>query len=388
MTVDHPSHLKISDAHVWVKCPGSIITQRKCPPIITESQNIARNEGKTIHDLSGMMIMMGCRTMPEIIGTISDHGVLIDDEIHDAAARCSRDVLDYCGDQSPNVESEINLDDLKWQTRGFCDVHLWQPEKLKLTVWELKGGHKFVDVVENWQLILYAHGLLKKYLTDDISDQLVKIEFRVVQPRNYDSTGTVRSQTIWASDLRGFFNIAKSSAEKSYGTTKNKPGIHCGDCGGRYGCDAFRRAVNSLIEYHEFSTTSPATGNDLSLELELTRLASEMIKNKLIALESQSESLLMKGEIVPGYMMENNLTALKWNSKTTNEDIKSLGLMFGIDAMKEKPLTPTQMINKGVDSAIIEQYAAREKTGLKLKQIKTEHIARIFSNVRSATHVN
>jgi hypothetical protein len=108
---------------------------------------------------------------------------------------------------------------------------------------------------------------------------------------------------------------------------------------------------------------SPAA---LGLELRALTRAQALLKARVSGLETQVESIVRGGQVVPGWMMERGKEgALEWTVPEAQAAV--LGDMVQIDIRKPPDvITPTQAIAKGVPETAVTMYAKRKPAAAKL----------------------
>jgi hypothetical protein len=266
---------------------------------------------------------------------------------------------------------------------GTPDVVIYDRKNGVIYLIDFKHGHRAVYAYENWQLIDYANGVLEAFgMADGIKDQHVRFEFRIIMPRCYDGAGPVRSWSVQASDLRGYFNQLQLAAEAATsGQPVATPGAYCRDCDGRIRCDALRDAGAALADFAQSSRTHELDGAALGFELDWLGKASSLIKARLDALQAEAKTRALKGEVVAGWSVENTVGALAWS--VDKAIVVDTGNTLGFDFMKEVvPYTPTQALKavKGDENATaaIKALSRRPNTGAKLKRDEDTLAHRVF----------
>ena len=108
----------------------------------------------------------------------------------------------------------------------------------------------------------------------------------------------------------------------------------------------------------------------IAYEKSLIDIATERMKERKTAIDTQIENRVRKGELIPGYKMQEKMSHSKWKTDDVAE-IKVMGELLGVNVVQEaKPLTPTQVKNelkkKGIDENVILPYHNKVKTGVQL----------------------
>jgi hypothetical protein len=255
--------------------------------------------------------------------------------------------------ETPVVVSRIH----PTECYGTPDRWRWNETTRTLRVFDYKFGHKFIEVYENWQLIAYAIGVLEMLgITSDLGVTLI---LTIVQPRSYHPQGPVRSWKVKASDLRAHVNIAMQAAHAALGPKpKTVAGAHCEFCPARHICPTLQEAGADAIEFAGSAEPLNLSAAAVGLELWLLRRAEELIEARKTGLEEQARAMIKRGEVVPCVSLESTKSRLTWLDNAPVDEIFGLGDALGVQLrLPPKPITPTQAKNKGIDEAVIRQYA-------------------------------
>lgn len=379
---------------MWVNCNGSIMMSLNNPePPMSEEQSEKRREGRAFHELAEVMLKNGTVDMPEMVGKLSSHNTAYTDEMYEAAQLYAEDVFTTCttvGRESPasfEVEERIPLDHVFPGMYGFIDAWTQRCNEngrdREIILWEAKYGHKQVEVFENWQLILYAWGIVRRIGYNGFTDKFLKIRMRVVQPRSFHGDGPIREWVITLDQLRAQFNTIKAAAEMVFHPdARFRTGAHCGSCRGRHACGTLQANTYEAMDHLGDSSGVPLSGHSLSVEYKKLKQFEELVKARLSGLNAQLSAEIESG--VPGHLYTGKMGYgnKKWSAP--REEILAIGDMYEIDLKKdvEVPLiTPTQAMKKGVDESVISAYSTRSQTGIKLVEINDAKTRHIFNNV-------
>jgi hypothetical protein len=348
-------------------------------PSLPGERSESAEEGKAFHAVAAHIISTfvtpntDTPLSSDLVGTLSENGVLITDEMYQAAVDYTTDVFKYANRhgcmRDVKIEQHVSLDMIYPGMYGYIDAHVYNPLALELVVWEAKYGHGIVDAFENWQLLCYVEGLLEHYRIDGVTDQMLTVRMRVVQPRAYHSDGPCREWSCKASELRGYMNKLKTNAELSNDAdAKCKSGLWCKNCSGRIGCETLQRNVYSAIDYSGAATSvTPLTGHSLSTELSILRRASKLIEARLTGLEEQALGEIKSGTLLPGFAAKQGYGRKRWQRDISQDEVIMMGDLMGVDLRKPRELdTPAKCLNKGVDESVIEMYSETPMTALKL----------------------
>ena len=384
------SPLLASDANRWVECNGAPSLARQFPEIVDEDGKQSRLDGRAFHEV-GQRILESFRdpngelvSKPHILGTQSADGVVITDEIYDAALVYSNDVLATCKGpvsmKDLHIEERVELDCIYPDHYGFVDAWVFDKSTMTLTVWEGKFGHRFVEVFENWQLTQYVAGILDTLNVNGFMDQQITVVMKIIQPRCFDVRGTIRHWTVKASDLRAQINTVIMAAWASIEpNAKCKTGPQCNTCGSRYGCTTLQRGSYVAMEYvHETGGVS-LSGNNLAFELRMLTRAEELIKARKSGLEMQALAEVRSGTLIPGYSAVQGYGNKRWRKDTPVDEVIAMGDMMGLDLRKPVTLdTPAQSLQKGLDDSVIDAYSETPRTKMKLVEDNGSKARQVF----------
>jgi len=305
----------------------------------------------------------------------------VTDEMLQAAwmyAECVREVVD----QHPNstgavTERKVYAGRIHAESFGTVDCHLFDKHSGELFIDDLKYGHKLVEVYENWQLINYAAGLLETYHINGYADQHVKIHFRIIQPRGHHSDGPIRSWSIMACDLRGYFNtLSKNAAKALSDEAELHTGSHCRYCEARHACPAALQAGIQLYEVSAQPTPVDLSNEALGVQLRIVKRALKQLEYVESGLTAQALGVVRNGEHVPGYRTGFGRGRLKWS--TPPDEVRFIGECNGIDLEKHDLVTPKQAIELGIDPDIVAVCSTRPSGALKLIEDDGSYACKIF----------
>lgn len=280
------------------------------------------------------------------------------------------------------IEQPIACFDIHQHCWGTPDIWAFHQASMTLYLDDYKFGHGFVDEFENWQLLTYLSGIL-----DSLSamlkipvaqlDQMLKVQFRIFQPRCYYKGSPIRTWTITASDGRPYFNQLRLAAELALGAEPEAiVGDYCEHCPGRHVCQALQKGAYAGARHASKSTPLELSPEAAAIELRILERAFANIKARK---EGLIESLTVKakaGQLVPGYGLEQSQGRLEW--KHPPADVIAMGKLFGVDLEKPSCITPTQA-EKTIDPRIIGNLAERKTGSIKLVAINDSQLRRTFS---------
>ena len=355
-----------SSAASWVKCAMWPHMNARYPELGDSSQS---SEGTGAHWAASEMLL----GREVVVGQVAPNGVVIDNEMIDAAWLYCDDVDTASGQMV--VEQRVAIPyvhELNW---GTPDCYKWDANSLTLTVWDFKYGFGYVEVYENWQLIDYVCGITQS--VSGVDDERITVDMRVVQPRSYHREGPVRKHVVKLSDLRAKFNILKNAAAAVMSPEpRAMTGKHCEYCPGRHACPELQKAALNAADIASIATPFDLPASAIGRELRYLSYARELLDARVSGLEEETLAKIRRGERVPFFTVEQSMGRLAWNC--SNETVFALGHALGVDLRKApEPLTPTQA-KKLLPEAIIEMNASRPKGEMKLIEVQELTAQKIF----------
>jgi Protein of unknown function (DUF2800) len=369
----------VNSAGQWIKCPASVQAQQTFPRVGDVSQSTL--EGRACHELAQKMIgaIHGDPNAPlfgDLVGSLSKDGVLITQELFEAAREYVNDVLSMCGDNNLHIEKRVSLEDFLPEWWGVPDCYIYNDLDNHLTIWDAKFGHELVNAVENWPMMIYAMGLCRKL---DLDNQC-KITLRVVQPRGFHSGGTTREWSLSRVDLLIYEHQLKEVLKDV--ARRNPPaqvGSQCKYCTARSHCDTLSRVNYENIDYMNDLHTHNLTGHSLGVELKLLQRAKKMLDYRLSGLEEQAVHELKTGSHVSFFGVKEGTGRERWRKDVPTDQLIMMGNLMGVDIRKPVELdTPAQVRKKGIDETVIKEYSETPSTGLKLVKVDEKSIKSVF----------
>jgi hypothetical protein len=315
----------------------------------------------------------------DLIGSVSKEGIVITDELFDAAREVFNVIWGECNRlnklQSLKIEQPCNVPGYDgW----VCIPDAWFYDKSSNTlhVYDAKFGHRIVDPFENWQLLIEAFSICEQFQSPpDI------IELVIVQPRGFTSDGTVRKWALTYDELCVYRQQVNETMPRVLDAVPLCiPGPHCLDCSARAHCDTLKQQSYAGIDYVTSLQTHNLSGHALGVELRLLQRAQEMIKMRLSGLEEQALHEIKQGQHVTFYSAKTTYGRKRWKKDVPVDQVIMMGDLLGQNLRKPQELdTPAQCVKKGIDPSIIEQYAETPVTGVKLEQVDERAIKNVFS---------
>lgn len=347
-----------------VACPGSVQLQERYPE---QEQSEAAAEGTRAHSVLAAMLT----------GNWQQVDFEPTEEMREGAQLAVDHVLSITRGAYPVVvEQRVNMFGIHADNWGTPDMRAWI-DTTDFHVWDYKFGHGFVDAFENWQCIDYTVGAIEEAVQQrgyKPSPDL-RIHIHVIQPRNYDRSGPVRTWTTTLGQLAPYVDrIIAACKEASEVNPRLMPGRHCGDCAARIGCEALHKAVmwDSVVIFGV--RPLQMTPHDVGVDLLFLMRMQDRINALVDARSEQAERLLRVGTQVPFFTIEEGNSREKWTIPA--QQVFAAGDLLKIDLRKApEPITPTQARAKGF--ALAGLFAKRDKT-TKLAAVNTDAARKIF----------
>ncbi len=303
------------------------------------------------------------------IGAAAPNGVVIDEEMAEGAMLYVTDVLKICQDRgllaAMQIDQRLEMPSIHELSFGTPNAGIYDNMSHELFIWGYEFGYGVVNAFENWQLINYYEGFLKKLGIDGYRDQTLKVNFRIVQPRAYHREGSIRTWSTVGSNLRGYVNTLNANAHKSLGPDAEcNSGPHCKGCSGRHACEAALTGGTRLFEAAAKPVPLELSNQSLGVQLSLIKRAIKQLEDLESGYEAQITSKVRTGEVVPGWVTVNTFAREDWNKPL--DEVFAMGDMFEKDLRKPKAITPNQARKLGVDEAVITAYSSKQCTGIKV----------------------
>lgn len=348
----------------------------------------AAEEGTAAHWVASDCLLSGNYNVQRYLGQLSPNNIVITQEMVDGAEMYIDDILKYCNEygllQSLHVEGKLDIGVIYKGMTGTPDCWVYNPKTRELVVWDFKFGHGEVKVYQNPQFICYDAAILEHLRIDGISDQMLTVRNRVVQPRCYTTEGPIREWKLLVSDLRGNINQVRHSADiVMSGAGVCQPGLHCHHCTAKHACEALQRVTYDIIERTGAPIPMELHGTDLGYELRILRRAYKLLEYRLNAIETQAEAELRAGKVVPGFRVQDTWGRKIWNPDVPVDQLIMMGDLMGVDIRKPQQLdTPAQVIKKLKSDDVVKQYVTRPHKGWKVVEDDGSKAKQAFSKTK------
>lgn len=360
-----------SGAATWVKCAGNPRLASEAPDWSEEDDAIeVREDGTACHWSAHQHVLTGQRVP---LDTLAPNSVPITEDMHAAHDMYFAAIREW-GVKEAWFELPVVCKRVHEWLQGTLDVGAWCPQRRTIFVGDLKYGFRFVDVLDNWQLLCYAVGLQHKLGIE--SDLDLWFEFLIVQPRSYHRDGPVRRWRVHASHVRAQINILAGAFEAAIrpdATCTTNP--YCGRCDGRHRCPA--ALENAAIAS---DVSMDATPHDLpfaAAEAELRRLqrARDALEARITGLDGQVQHGIRNGQASRYYAMEPGNPRRVWKGEQERATIINAGKLLGVETTKQVILTPAQA-EKVLPPSLVAANCIKPAGTLKLVPIETTRMMR------------
>lgn len=357
-----------SSADAWAKCSTFITMQSLFPSVDTDEtiEGVAAHEAATTL-AAGQLVVKDSTT---------SNGLIVDDEM----VRGARLFAGFADEIFPAgvermIETTLPPGSFGPDNWGTPDLFGWSSRN-RLDVVDYKYGHGFVPAT-TLQLVNYAGLVLDWYNVDGLWQQELTIGLHVVQPRNYDRTGPVRSRIVKASDLRAEWNMLRGAIDRE--PTFTRTGEHCKHCPGSRACHAAQQAGFNVADVAMLSEPFKMKGTELGAELRMLTAARTVIDARIRGLQDEAMVMCERGDHTHGFDLERASGRLDWTVPV--DRVLEVGKLFGVDlAGKPRPLTPLQAKNAGVPAEVISTMATRSSGDYTLVPLDESPARKVFGH--------
>jgi hypothetical protein len=348
-----PSH-----ANRWMPCGGSVALSQ---PYLAQPQEDSdeRLEGIAAHWVASEMF----HGVVLAVGQQCPNGVVIDEEM----LECAREYVATLP-RDARLESKVDLFMLEGGMTSYPDASALSGRVLH--VWDYKYGHSYVDVFENWQLLVETAGFDLSFVDE--------IWYHVVQPRCFQHE-THRVWTVSKDEYIDVYypQIVAQVSSIAAGGTPCVTGPQCKRCPAARGCSALAAVAYEVLDITREAAAHDLTSEQLARELDLLHRADQRLKARITGLEEQATATLRSGGRVPGYTMKDQAGRLDW--VVPAENVFALSALYGVDVKKEpSAITPTQAIKLGLPKEAVETVAKRPAKAPKLERVDHNQIRKAF----------
>jgi hypothetical protein len=384
------SILAPSGAPIWMQCaraPGLQAPYQDAPPTEESLEGDAAHWVALQIALAYAAICSGNEDAPGAefprVKSNAPNGVEIDQDMIDGGELFA----DVVGPEAVH-EQRLAIHLVHPHCYGTPDARFKQPRIWRL--YDYKYGHRWVEVYKCWQLIGYTAGMLEETPRTEWPDF---IEHVVVQPRSYGPEGPVRRWTYPIDEIVHLINDMHTQAALAVDESgvprpdaPAKTGPECRDCKARHACTLFQSVAGGIVDSAGRADLFELPAPQVAAELSYLDAAIQRLEARRGALAIQAETLLARGQFVPGYAMESSPGNLAWLDGVGVDEVAELGNTLGVVLIRDpQPVTPTQaktiLKRRALDPELLEAYASRPRGKMKLVQSTTIKARKAFGVV-------
>ena len=339
------SEISPSNAHRWMRCPGSVKLLRKVPPETESSEGASLGTRK--HALMAQFAMLfqsslslGLNPTDVVAADFLKSNPLATDEMRDG--NFGNQLVEYAeflingifGKKTPRsaIECLLDLSSVSPGMRGTADAVIYSHDDTTIEIVDYKSGSHPVTPRGNEQLMLYLIAALKMN-----SDGLCRYEgahlLTIAQPSAGDGPLRFDSCTVAIETVRKFLFAAQNNAMEALilkNPIRQPSDESCRWC----------RAKAICPEYHEWVSADVLTDAcDKDGDAEMSdRLAREILDNRkcitdlIKSCQDYAIGKLSGGDDFPGYrLVEKPGRRSVIRSDAVKEDLK---VLFGLDSLQ------------------------------------------------------
>lgn len=383
----------VHEASDWMACKAAAQARNRHPALDSEPSE-SKLEGRACHEASQQLLERwkkgGVLDFTGIVGSLSKDGIVITQELFDAAYEYVNDVAKFCDfnflTKELRVEQRVDLS--RWLPGWYCipDAWVYESSTNTVTVWDVKFGHSIVECFENWQLLIGAFGIIQALDIPEPVRQAVKLDLRVVQPRGFTSDGPTRRWfvTAGAEGVAKYWNELHRALPQVTGESPPcTTGPQCKNCSARANCDTLSRVAYEGIDFAGRLQTHTLSGHNLGVDLKLLRRAAKAIEYRLSGLEEQAIHEIKAGKQVSYFTAQQSKGRERWKKDVPHAEVIMMGDLLGVDIRKPVEMdTPSQVRKKGIDESVIAEYSETPLTGLKLVEVDGNKARQVFNNTQ------
>ena len=367
--------LRVSGLAQLMGCGGSWVMEAMHPEA-PDAINQAAAEGNAAHEAAALILTGKASDPMAFVGWTASNGVQLDRSLCETVAEYVRDVRRISGGGGAlHIEEPVEV--IPDVLGGTPDA--WHHHGSKITIWDLKTGHDPIEAFENWQLLGYLMGILRKMGVNGLQDGFIRVELRIVQPRARHRLGTARSWNFIADAARGYFNrIEDACRDVLTGTPATKSGTHCRYCSARAYCETATRTAGAALEFIGSTSSIPFDPTAAAYELELLEKAIEAAKTRRGGLIEVVEHSIRGGKQIAQFVLEPKYGRDVWG--VPDDQLYTMGDVLGVDLRNTKPITPTQAIAAGLSPDVVNNLRERKASGFELVRADASTAKQIFGS--------
>lgn len=349
---------RASTASRWMFCPEAAWLEQNYP----DSDGDEAREGTAAHEMAELVLNNVVSSPDELVDRVDENGVVMSGEMVPHVQMYVDYVRSHGGECW--IEEPISIECRQNKpVTGKCDgaAFVYNPATGELFIDDFKYGFGQIDVLENWQLIIYALGIYEKKLIDS---GIKKITMSIIQPRGYHQDGPIRTWTITQDQLIGYYNILRTAVDLVYSDDRQfVTGSHCRRCKVLADCAMAKAASMNAVDVIGDTLPTTDTPEQIANLLVTLERASESAKHMLDAVIARAEAMILEGKVIPGRAMMPGTGNRKF---INNDEAIALGSIYGVKMTDDNIITPSEAERRGFDKNLMKTIATSPSTAPRL----------------------
>lgn len=367
------AYLSPSGAPRWANCTAS--------PKFIESLKL-KSEPPSAHAEEGTRAHL---VLANALGMDNPYKVNYEDDDQKKYMPVAFDYVEILKDLYPEAKlyREISVDPVLYVRTSHCSgtADIVVPVDFgPLFVSDFKWGvGVVVEAYENFQLILYALGVLAEF-PDYVFTEVV---ISIVQPRAYHPAGPIREWRISVEELMEWGKFLGARAREALGPNSHfRPGIDtCRFCPASGVCRALaefnlgvaRRVFTNVIDFEvEYKDENQLTNAEIAYILDVRPL----MKKWLQQVESHALRYVQDGHRIPRWGLKSKQARRRWDCKPTE-----LKMYFDEEVLYENTLRSPAQVEKLAGRGSVRSFVTRTSSGDALTPITDEPVETEATNV-------
>ncbi len=355
--------LRASASSRWMFCSGSVGLEANLPNVDNQSSL----EGTAAHEMAEKTLKGEVSHPADLVNTLAANNIVMTPEMvepvltyvnfinsHNTAYWVEKFVeLPGTPVKGTNDSSIFNFDDINGILRGN----------------DFKYGFGPVDIFENWQMLIYMICLVLELQNQGKTVRTIIMS--IIQPRGHHHDGPIRSWTITVEQLRDYHNqlIERVNLIVS-GDQTCVSGSHCRYCKALAYCDVAKAASMNAVDVIGDNLPDTETPQEIADLLRVLKRAEDMVKHTKSAVTMRAESMISKGQQIPGFAVVPGTGHRKFNDEKA---AIVTAKCFGIDLTEPKIVTPAEAERRGLKRSIIDTMAFSPSTAPRLIEHDASH---------------
>lgn len=325
------------DMHRVVPCPGSFRLSIDCP----KDTRMERESDKSVlaHWLMNQCILLN-RLPESYLGTMQTIDLEMIEHVNGYLNHVRSLFLNLAF--ATCVENKLVTNEFE----GTPDYLTYNSVNKTVKIVIFEYDFTIVYPFENWNLISYFWLWKSQNPHVPVTD----VEFSIYQPRPQYLDNPVKEWKITASSLESdyFPKIVETLILVNSPNASVKTGFHCRHCSAMLYCQTNLEACTNVVDIASTPCANNPNNSELGKQFRMFQYAQDLLKMRIIVLQTIVESKIKKGEFIPGYaMMPSNQRRVWIGDK---RDIFKLG----VPCKESEPLSPRQAELVGMSKDIVD----------------------------------